>query len=302
VFDVEAFVRTVIILAICLTSGTQVFSQAGPAVPARPYAPNADNVPVNYLVSPTGEPFKTALPQKHLFDAAFGCESHNYLDLANDALEHGADPNLVKPMPVRGLYGMDKSSALGIASYLAEQNESKMTADAESADSFAPIPDSVYQWRDAAANCREMIRIMKAPPATTHDAGNQAPVYASFSIADGKKISSSWGAALSASLQESSAAAKRMCEDKTKACRPAGSCQINPTPGRTWSVFVSNGDPDRPASGFACGYPTWEEAESRAYRACWYGPDRPRSFHCTAVWARSSDTLVAANDIAAKDK
>jgi len=290
--------------------------------PARPVASNGDTVPFSSLVSPIGEPLQIWPPQRHLYDAAFACESPNYLDIANDALEHGADPDLERLMPTKGLFGMDKGSAIAIAAYLAQTDEAKVQsalnpASLNPGDLAAPIPEATLVARDAAANCREMIQLMKSvrgskPSAVNQPPAARKPVYAAFWRAEGRNIRASWGAGLSPELAEASATARRMCEEKTTACKPAGTCLMNPgwdKPGsdkpssdksdlnnsgdlRQWSAFVTNLEADRPASGFACGFPSYEEAQARAYRGCRYGDNLPRGFRCTTVWIRASDTIV----------
>ena len=271
-------------------SGTALQTPEPP--PARPVASNGDTVAFTSLVSPIGEPLQVWPPQRHLYDAAFACESANYLDIANDALEKGADPNLERLMPTKGLFGMEKGSALTIASYLAQQNEAKVAASFDAADLTGPIPEPVLRAREAASNCRDMVQLMKTVRAPKASGGEKVPVYAVFWRAEGANIRGSWGAGVSASLDEASAMGKRMCEDKTSACKPAGTCLMNPGEGRQWSAFVTNGEADRPATGFACGFPSYEEAQARAYRGCRYGVNLPRGFRCTTVWIRASDTIV----------
>ena len=286
------FGALLLILAAALAAQNAPLSTQMPELPpARPVGSNGDTVPFTSLVSPIGEPLQVWPPQRHLYDAAFACESPNYLDIANDGLEKGADPDLERIMPTKGLFGMEKASALAIASYLAQQNEAKVAAAFDAADLTGPIPEAVLRAREAASNCREMIQIMK----TVRGPGASAehvPVYAAFWRAEGTNIRGSWGAGVSPGLEEASAAGKRMCEDKTSDCKPAGTCLMNPGEGRQWSAFVTNGEADRPATGFACGFPSYEEAQARAYRGCRYGVNLPRGFRCTTVWIRASDTIV----------
>lgn len=260
--------------------------------PARPVASNGDTVPFSSLVSPIGEPLQIWPAQRHLYDSAFACESANSLDVANDALENGADPDVERVMPTKGLFGMEKGSAITIASYLAQQNEQKLQAALETADLTGPIPEPLLRAREAASNCREMIQLMKTVRGPKEPGGAHVPMYAKFWRAEGTNVRSSWGGGVSPNPEEASAIARRMCEEKTSSCKPAGECLMNPGEGRQWSAFVTNLEADRPATGFACGFPSYEEAQARAYRGCRYGVNLPRGFRCTTVWIRASDTIV----------